>query len=279
MEWYGLARFGLRKRWDAAPALRMLFPCFDAWARWLLKSGNVNGLGDLLAKIDAQADSQIAHAKARLALLRDPGVHLPAGRYPGLHSLLQTIYEDGEEPTLWLYGPIVGQLRTDLVSPSSVRAALEQAAGREDLPFRLRVSSPGGDMKGAAECARLLASSPWRKRIVIEIDHLCHSAAAVHLLPIASRVVMREGATLMIHETSQLFWGRASDCMRIARDQRRDDEADWRQLAQARSIPFSRVRRLALGEVFLSARQAKRLGLVDEIAPALPALTTEEIEP
>lgn len=273
MEWYGLARFGLRKRWDAAPALRALFPCFDAWARWMLKCTGVNVLGDVLADIDAQADIQIAHANARLALLRDPGAHLPAG--------LQTIYEDGPEPTLWLYGPIVGEPRTDLVSPRAVRLALTAASHhcRHFDALHLRISSPGGDMAAAAECARLLSGSRWRNRIVIQIDHLCHSAAAVHLLPVAGRVVMREGATLMIHETSQLFWGRASDCMRIARDQRRDDEAGWRQLAQARSIPFSRVRRLALGEVFLSARQAKRLGLVDEIAPALPALTTEEIEP
>jgi ATP-dependent protease ClpP protease subunit len=134
-------------------------------------------------------------------------------------------------------------------------------------------------MAGAAEIARLLAASSWGSKIVAEVDHLCYSAAAVILLPVACRVVMRENATLMLHEPSRLFWGRASDCLRIAREQRRSDEADWRQLAAVRKIPYSRVRRVALAEHFLSASEALRLGFVDEISPALPDLNTKDPAP
>lgn len=280
MPWYESDRFGFRDRWDASPALHALYPSFNAWANWMLQCVGVDAVRDSLEVFQDQASEAATYAAARLALLRDPVAYLPAAT--GMRTCLPTIYEDGPDPTLWLYGPIVSELREDLVSPLSVRVALDAASAVHPFPgktLRLRVSSPGGDMDGAAAIACLLSRSQWQGAIVIEIDHLCHSAAAVHFLPIAARVVMRAGATMMLHEPSLLFWGRASDCRRIAKAQRRLDEFDWRRVADARHIPYSRVRRLALAESFLTAEQALRLGLVDEIAPALPALNIEGTAP
>jgi ATP-dependent protease ClpP protease subunit len=235
--------------------------------------------GERLAAIQEQADAAAEIARERLALLRDPAAYLPSPGRDVQQAGFATLCDgDSGDPVFWLYGPIVSADRFDLVSPRSVRLALNAATARfpDGVSLRLRVSSPGGCMAGAAQIARLLAESRWRAFLVVEIDHMCHSAAAIHLLPAASQVVMREGASLMLHETSRLYWGRASDCLRIAREQRLEDEADWRRLAEARRIPHSRVRRLALAERFLSAEQAYQAGLVDAILPALPAINREE---
>lgn len=280
MDWY-VSAFGLRAKWDAAPALRAVYPDFDAWSRWMVQCAGSAVIGDRRDALDAWADTAAEYASERLALVRDPAAYLPSRGRDGLQAALPTLYEDAESPTIWCYGPIVNSSRVDLISPRAVRLALTAASHhcRHFDALHLRISSPGGDMAGAAEIARLLAGSSWGSRIVAEIDHQCFSAAAVVLLAVAGRVVMREGATLMLHEPSRIFWGRSSDCLRQAREQRRADELDWQRFADWRGIPFSRVRRLALSETFLSADQALRLGLVDEIAPALPALNAEEQQP
>ncbi len=264
----------LRARWDAAPQLHKLFISFDAWARWMIQSDSPEAIDESLCAASALYELQAQSASARLALLRDPGAFLPLLDQPAKHSGLDRIYERG---TFWIYGPITRD-RPDLVSPLSVQRGLAAANSylRHAGELHLRISSPGGHVESAATIGAMFSGWGARTRIRIEIDHMCHSAAALFLLPIADHVVMREGATLMLHESGQHFWGRASDFRRFAREQRRSDEQDWRAFASARRIPYARVRRLALGEIFLSARQALRLGLVDEIAPALPALNSED---
>lgn len=280
MDWYE-AFLGLRAKWDGAPALRAVYPDFDAWSRWMVQCAGSPVIDDRLAALNAWADTAAEYARERLALVRDPAAYLPSRGRDGLQAALPTIFEDAPSPTLWLWGPICSDDRVDLMTPRAVRLALRAASDhlRHGEPLRLRISSPGGDMTAAGEIARLLSFSRWGGMLVAEIDHHCYSAAAVILLPVAGRVVMRENATLMLHEPSRIFFGRAGERMRQAREQRRADELDWQRFADVRRIPFSRVRRLALSETFLSADQALRLGLVDEISPALPALNVEEQQP
>ena len=258
----------MRDRWNRAPVLQRFFASFDDWLCWMVNSTNPAAYANIEAAVD--------QATARFELAANPGPYLRGLQESARLSRIGALYEDGAQPTIWLYGPIVSESRTDLVSPASVRLALQAAASRIDRgeSLLLRVNSAGGSATGGELIGQELRTFRPRSQIRVLIDHFCHSAAALYILPQADVVAMRHGATLMLHETSWHHWGRASDCFRAARQQRQRDEREWHEFAELRGIPYRRVRRLALNETYLTADQALRLGLVDEIAPALPALNT-----
>jgi ATP-dependent protease ClpP protease subunit len=255
-------------RWNKAPVLQRFFASFDDWLCWMINSTNPAAYANIGAAVD--------QATARFELAANPGPYLQRLQKSARLSRIGALYEDGAQPTIWLYGPIVSESRSDLVSPVSVRLALQSAAQRIDRgeSLLLRVNSSGGCVTGGELIGQELRTFRPRTQIRVLIDHFCHSAAALYILPQADVVVMRHGATLMLHETTWHHWGRASDCYRAARQQRQRDEREWREFAELRGIPYRRVRRLALNETYLTADQALRLGLVDEIAPALQALNT-----
>lgn len=259
----------MRDRWNSSPPLRRIFADFDCWLRWMVNSTNPAAYANIEEFVDK--------AVARFELATDPGSFLPGLQKSARLSQIGALYEDGAQPTIWLYGPIVSESRADLVSPFSVRIALAAAAERINRgeSLLLQINSTGGSATGGAMIGQELSTFRPRSKIKAVIDHFCHSAAALYILPQADEVAMRRGATLMLHETSWHHWGRASDCLRAAREQRRRDEHEWREFSESRGIPYRRVRRLALNETYLTAAQALRLGLVDEIAPALPATQLE----
>ena len=161
--------------------------------------------------------------------------------------LYDVIASDDDEAS-WLGG----------VSPKQFIAALASTSG----PVTLRVNSPGGSVFGAQ--AMVAAMRAHAQPITVQVDSLAASAASV-IAAEAAKLVMVPGAMLMIHKAWAMAVG---------------NEADMRQLADLLSTLDGQIAStyaacaggdpakfidLMAAETWLTADQAKELGLADEI--------------
>ncbi|MFZ1742034.1 MAG: ATP-dependent Clp protease proteolytic subunit [Pontixanthobacter sp.] len=240
----------MRGRWDRNPGLACAHGEFAVWGKWTLDAASG---ADYLLNFLARQSGLVSH---------DPG-EMQIGDFGADRDSVGPA--DPVIPVISFNGPIVLEERADRLSPLFVELAignvLERASRAKSL--LIRVNSIGGNTTAAMLIANMLED--LNIRIRLEIHGACHSAAALYLLPIAETVAMRAHSTLMIHEPTWHFVGRASDMMRAARQQRKHDESEWRAFSISMGVPFKMVRRLALRERYLKPSEALRLGLINDI--------------
>jgi len=238
--------------WERVPALRRLYPSFrDFLAAAAIGRGATERTSDGMreALCVRQLDEATRWAEARLSAIRTP------------EAAAHFEIADTDGRTLWLYGRI--ERAGPLCEPAIAHALDRMPAA----PLTIRLSSFGGSVGEARRIARTLRESG--RPVRVEIDHACWSAATL-IAAAADHCAMRAGATWMTHPSKAESWGTAAGMRRDARRLELADEQDNRYTATRRRLPLRIVRQLARAERFIEADEAKRLGLIDEILPALP---------
>jgi ATP-dependent protease ClpP protease subunit len=238
--------------WGSVAALRRLYPSFRAFlaAAAIGRGADARTSNAMrLALCTRQLEDAARWAAERLAAIRAPEA-----------AAAFEIADPGAR-VLWLYGKIdaVGQL-----CESAVAGALDRM---EAGPLKVRLSSFGGNPSEARRIARTLRESGRRTSVLI--DHAAWSAATL-IAAAGCHCAMRAGATWMLHPSKSETWNTAAGMRRDARRLELADEQDHRYIAARRRMPLRAVRRLSRGEQFIEAAEALRLGLIDEILPALP---------
>jgi ATP-dependent protease ClpP protease subunit len=147
-------------------------------------------------------------------------------------------------------------------------AALRTHAGASII---LRIDSSGGDGGEAFELAQALEATRGSKLAII--DPSCWSAAM--LLAVAcDRIHIRQGATMMLHQSRACAAGTADDLIEAARIARQTDERYLRFIASRRRASSVQLRMLIAKETFLGSHEAVALGLADREIHALPRSTS-----
>lgn len=165
------------------------------------------------------------------------------------------------EPELLIYDYIDSWGGEWGVSAAEVIAALD-AIG--DVPaLTVRLSSPGGDYFEGVGIHNALLRHP--ATVTVHVDSLAASAASVIAMA-GDRVVMGQGAQIMVHEAASATFGRADDMRACAvmLDQTNDDIAGF--YAARTGGDVATWRESVRQETWYTAAQAVAAGLADEVA-------------
>jgi len=176
------------------------------------------------------------------------------------------------EPELLIYDYIDSWGGEWGVSAAEVLAALDVIG---DVPaLTVRLSSPGGDYFEGVSIHNALLRHP--ATVTVHVDALAASAASVIAMA-GDRVVMGQGAQIMIHEAASAAFGRADDMRACAvmLDQTNDDIAGF--YAARTGGDVAAWREAVRQETWYTAAQAVAAGLADEVATP-PARVTPPAE-
>jgi len=147
------------------------------------------------------------------------------------------------------------------VTAKDFRAALD-ALG-DVARIDLRINSPGGDVFVGLTIFNMLERH--EAEIVVTVDGIAASIASVIAMA-GNRIVMPENAFLMIHDPSGFVIGGADD-MRDLADVLEKVKASMVGIYATRSGQKpEKIGELMAAETWLSAQEAKDLGLADEVA-------------
>ncbi len=135
------------------------------------------------------------------------------------------------------------------------------------------IHSKGGDVIEGNMIARAIAKAG----ATIRVDGLAASMAAF-MLPYSAKVQMVDNGFIMLH-SPRFNAGGTADELEKAVKQVRDIENDFvSKLITKTGKDEATVRTWLVGENWYTAAEAKEMGLVDEIIPAIAPVVTAEIE-
>lgn len=154
----------------------------------------------------------------------------------------------------------------DIVFEGYAAEVTQQIRSAGNRPIDLHINCPGGNVfDGYAIYNGLLAHIPG---VTVYVDGLAGSIAS-YIAMAGKTIIMAENALFFLHNPNQLIGGNADDMRRAA------DLLDKCQAsiidAYVRRSKLSREKVTALleAETWLTAEQAKEMGLADDITPAL----------
>lgn len=142
------------------------------------------------------------------------------------------------------------------------RAAMAQF--EDDADIEVHLASPGGDVDGAF--IMLNALSERKDHVTIHTEGTVASAATLLLCADGVKVVAHKGSVFMIHMTSTALYGNAEELQKAREMLSKYDDEIVHILSSRMTVDEAKVRELLESETWLSAQEAKDLGLVDEIA-------------
>ena len=169
---------------------------------------------------------------------------------------------ESDELNLLIYGVIAEESDDGepLVRASDIAARLQEFTGRT---INVYINSPGGVIADAVAIHTALRRHTARK--LVQIDGVCASAATIVALA-GDRISAAPSAMLMIHNASNTVRGEASDMRREAGVL----DVLTQQIARLYMARTHRSLEEVLGwmqaETWLTAAEAKALGLIDEIS-------------
>lgn len=170
--------------------------------------------------------------------------------------------EAGEVAELLIYGDIYDGWFSDTDSKQFAQA-LKSITANE---IRVRINSYGGEVFGAQAIYSSLKNHP--ARVVVHIDGIAASAATIIAMA-GDYVVMPENAMMMIHNPLVATVGDAEELRETADvlDKVRDSiVAVYRGKT---GLSDEKLVELMADETWMTAKEAKELGFVDEVAPAM----------
>ena len=169
----------------------------------------------------------------------------------------------GQPETLevMVYGCIVGGQPWDSSEVSASDLVRELSAHPAASTINVRINSFGGDAFGGLAIYNALLAHPAKKLVTVE--GIAGSAASI--IAMCGRVKMARGALLMIHNPSAGAGGDGNDLRSAASglDKLRDSLAGV--YAAKSGQPVAKILELMDADTWLSADEAKALGLADEI--------------
>lgn len=157
----------------------------------------------------------------------------------------------------------------DAVSAKAVRRFLAANQGAERI--NLNVNSRGGEVIEGFAIYNALAKHP--AKVVANVDALAASMASIVILA-ADEVNIASNGRLMIHNPSAGLSGEAKDLRRTAdlMDGMREDMISV--YAEKTKLSRKQIGEMMDAETWLSAKQAKKLGFVDNVVEAKKAKFT-----
>lgn len=180
---------------------------------------------------------------------------------------------------IFIYGDIVpdGYEQGEDTSAGSFRDALAAFDGMSEID--IRINSGGGDVFTAVAIYNILKRHKAKTNVYI--DGLAASAASVIAMA-GDTVTMPSNAMLMIHNAWTFAIGNHHDLRKSADDLERINNSTVKQSYMSRNeaIEESDITRLMDEETWLTAAQAREMGLVDSVSESVQvaaSITDEQI--
>src|ERR1700733_1890807 len=155
------------------------------------------------------------------------------------------------------------------ITAKDVVLALAQVPA--DKPLTVRVNSPGGDAFDGLAIYNVLKGH--KSPVTTVVDGIAASAASIIAMA-GSSIVMNEASMLMIHDSWSLCIGNQHDMRACADVSAKIDStmaAIYTQQMSKRGLNGSNAQALMDAETWLTASEAKAIGLADAIVEAIPA--------
>lgn len=171
---------------------------------------------------------------------------------------------------LTLSGPIGDTWFSEGISAKKIKRALDGVSG--DVTIKL--NSPGGDVFEGIEIYNYLKSHS--ANITIEVTALAASAASLVAMG-ADKVVMLNGATMMIHEASTFCYGNKTDIKKTLNALETIDQSIIDIYKDKTNKTEEELRSMLEGETWLTADEAVAQGFADERA-SVASTDSEEVE-
>jgi ATP-dependent Clp protease protease subunit len=187
-------------------------------------------------------------------------VHL-AGR-PAASRRPRLAVESNEAASVFLYE----SLDPDPAFGTSAQALADTIAATDARRVSLRVNSPGGDAFEGLRIVLLLRSLRRRqgREVVAYVDGLA-AGAALHVATAADRIVMADGAFVVVSRAARFALGNSIDLRDAARELDHADEQIVADLVDKTGETHKTVGAWMARETWLSATEALAVGLVDEV--------------
>lgn len=157
----------------------------------------------------------------------------------------------------------------DATSSNDVRNALANV--KADDTVRIKINSGGGDAMQGVEIYNYLKDLD--AHVVVEITALAGSAASIIAMG-GDEIVMRTGATMMIHEASTMAYGTKADIQKTMNALETVDEAIADIYVQKTGLPVEEIRNMMVAETWLTGEDALAKGFVTSVE----AEKVEEVE-
>lgn len=162
--------------------------------------------------------------------------------------------------SLDVYGDIGENYFGDGITAKSVSAAIK-SAGKFDS-ITLNINSGGGDCFEGVAIRNLLIKTG--KPITAEIDGLAASAASIIAMA-GSKIVMRAGSMLMIHNAWTICVGDSNEMREMANTLEQINEAIAGCYAEQSGLSVDEIKTLMAAETWLTADKAKEQGLATDV--------------
>lgn len=160
---------------------------------------------------------------------------------------------------LTLVGTVGGDKFFDeeFISAKDVRDSLKDV--NKDIVVKL--NSPGGDVFAGVEIYNYLAS--LKNHVTIEVVGVAASAASLIAMA-GDKVIMRTGATMMIHEASTFAYGTKSDIQKTLNALDAIDNSIVNIYAERTGINVDDIKSMLVEETWLTADEAVKQGFADD---------------
>ena len=145
------------------------------------------------------------------------------------------------------------------ITAQDVLASLKDVEG----DVTVRMNSGGGDAFEGVAIMNVLRSHPGEVTVIVE--GLAASAASVIAVGGASRLVMRVGAELMLHDAWTFADGNAADLEKLAADLERTSQSMSEIYADKAGTTPDVMRQMMRDETWFSAQEAVDAGLADAV--------------
>lgn len=164
-----------------------------------------------------------------------------------------------DEKELLLYGEI-GPEYFGMISDTAVIRALDDLKGARKIT--VRINSPGGDAFMGVSIMN--AFRRHQAKITVHVDALAASAASIAAMG-GDKIVMHEGAMLMIHRAWTIGMGNATDFAKIADTLAKVDDNIIDIYHRKSGLDREKVKRMVDEETWMSGSEAVEFGLADEV--------------
>jgi ATP-dependent Clp protease, protease subunit len=172
----------------------------------------------------------------------------------------EVVNEANGDATLYLYDVIVSD---DWYGGISATTFVQQLAQITAPNIHLRMNSPGGDVFSARAMEQAIREHP--ANIVAHVDGV--AASAMSFIAIAcDKVVMADGAFMMIHRGSCMAWGTGDDLRATAALLDKVDASLVNSYANKTGQSADDIEAWMAAETWFSASEAVELGFADEVA-------------
>ncbi|MGF6976363.1 ATP-dependent Clp protease protease subunit [Paraburkholderia sp. JPY465] len=172
----------------------------------------------------------------------------------------EVVNDANGDVTLYLYDVIVSD---DWYGGISAATFVQQLAQITAPNIHLRMNSPGGDVFSARAMELAIREHP--SNIVAHVDGV--AASAMSFVAIAcDKVVMADGAFMMIHRGSCMAWGTGDDLRATAALLDKVDASLVNSYAKKTGQRADDIAAWMAAETWFSAAEAVELGFADEVA-------------